>query len=148
MVLSTFGVMFTPNQEQAARELVRVARPGGRIGDMLRVVGRHIPSPLGLRSPTRWGTEDGIAELLGDRVTALQMTRRTFIWRFASASQYLDLFRSYYGPIAQAFEALGETGGRALARDLLDAFRRHAEPVDGTLLVPAEYLEVIAETTT
>jgi ubiquinone/menaquinone biosynthesis C-methylase UbiE len=159
VVLSTFGVMFTPDQAQAARELVRVTRPGGRIGlanwtpegwigDMLRVVGRHIPSPLGLRPATRWGTEDGIAELLGDRVASLQTTRRAFVWRFASASQYLDLFRSYYGPIAKAFGALEETGGRALASDLLDALGRHAQPVDGTLLVPAEYLEVVAETTT
>lgn len=154
-VLSTFGVMFAPDQAQAALELLRVCRPGGRIGlanwtpdgwvgEMLRVVGRHVPPPAGLRPATRWGTEEGLRDLLADGVTSLQATRQTFVWRFASPEQYLDLFRSYYGPVVKAFEALDEPGQRALASDLRQALERYARPADGTLLVPAEYLEVVA----
>lgn len=155
VVLSTFGVMFAPNQEQAARELLRVCRPGGRIGlanwtpegwigQMLRVVGRHVPPPAGLRPPTRWGTEEGLRELVGDGVASLRATRQSFVWRFASAQQYLDLFRTYYGPTFKAFEALDETGRQALARDLVEAVERFNRSDDGTLVVPAEYLEVMA----
>ena len=106
VVLSTFGVMFAPNQEQAARELLRVCRPGGRIGlaswtpegwigEMFRITGRHVPPPAGLRPPTRWGTEDGLRELFGDGIAPLRATRQSFLWRFTSAQQYLDLFRTY-----------------------------------------------------
>jgi ubiquinone/menaquinone biosynthesis C-methylase UbiE len=155
VVLSTFGVMFAPNQEQAARELLRVCRPGGRIGlanwtpegwigEMFRVVGRHVPPPAGLRPPTRWGTEEGLRELFGDGVASPRATRQSFVWRFASAQQYLDLFRTYYGPTFKAFEALDETGRQALARDLVEAVERFNRSDDGTLLVPSEYLEIVA----
>jgi ubiquinone/menaquinone biosynthesis C-methylase UbiE len=155
VVLSTFGVMFAPDQERAARELLRVTRPGGRIGlanwtpegwigEMLRVVGRHVPPPAGLRPTTRWGSEAGLRELLGDGTASLQMTRQTFVWRFASAEQYLHLFQNYYGPSVKAFEALDESGRLALATDLVDALGRFARAADGTLLVPAEYLQAVA----
>ncbi|MBV9174806.1 MAG: class I SAM-dependent methyltransferase [Chloroflexi bacterium] len=156
VVLSTFGVMFAPDQERAARELLRTCRPGGRIGlanwtpegwigEMLRVVSRYVPPPAGLRPATRWGSEGGIRDLLGSGTTALTATRRIFVWRFASAQQYLDLFRTYYGPTLKAFEALDQPGRRALASDLLDTVVRYAQDSDGTLCVPAEYLEVVAE---
>lgn len=155
VVLSTFGSMFAPNQEQAARELLRACRPGGRIGlanwtpegwigEMFRVTSRLVPPPAGLRPPTRWGTEDGMCELFGDAVTALRATRQSFVWRFASTQQYLDLFRTYYGPTHKAFAALDETSQQTLARDLIAAVERFNRSDDGTLLVPAEYLEVIA----
>ena len=155
VVLSTFGVMFSPNQQQAARELLRVCRPGGRIGlanwtpegwigEMLRIVGRHVPPPAGLRPATRWGSEDGVRELLGDGLSSLQATRQLFLWRFASAEQYLHLFRSFYGPTVKAFEALDAGGQQALANDLCEAFGRYAHPTHGTFQVPAEYLEVVA----
>jgi len=157
VVLSTLGVMFSPNQAQAARELLRVCRPGGTIGlanwtpegwigDMLRTVGRHVAPPAGLQPVTRWGTESGIRELLGDGATSIQTNRVNFVWRFASAQQYLDLFRLYYGPTVKAFEALDESGRQALADDLLATLARYAESSDGTLKVPAEYLEVVATT--
>jgi ubiquinone/menaquinone biosynthesis C-methylase UbiE len=155
VVLSTVGVMFAPNQEQAASELLRVCRPGGRIGlaswtpegwigEMLRVVGRHVPPPTGVRPPSRWGTESVVRELLGDGVSELRATRKNFVWRFESPEQYLHLFRTYYGPSYKAFETLDEPGREALAKDLLEALDRYAEYSDGPLLVPAEYLEVIA----
>jgi len=155
VVLSSFGSMFAPNQEQAARELLRACRPGGRIGlaswtpegwigEVFRITGRHVPPPAGLRPPTRWGTEDGMRELVGDGVTSLRATRQSFAWRFASAQQYLDLFRSYYGPTLKAFAALDETGQQALARDLIEGVMRFNRAEDGTLMVPGEYLEIVA----
>jgi SAM-dependent methyltransferase len=155
VVLSTFGAMFAPNQEQTAHELLRACRSGGRIGlanwtpegwigEMFRIVSRHVPPPAGLRPPTRWGTEEGLQELLGDGITALRAERLTFVWRFASAQGYLDLFRTYYGPVHKAFGALDATGQEALARDLVDGVERYNRSTDGTLVVPAEYLEAVA----
>jgi len=155
VVLSTFGSMFAPNQEQAAQELLRACRSGGRIGlanwtpdgwigEMLRIVGRHVPPPAGLRPPTRWGTEEGLSELFGDGIVALRAERQSFVWRFVSAQQYLDLFRSFYGPVHKAFAALDGTGQAALARDLVDAVQRFNRSNDDTLVVPADYLEAVA----
>jgi SAM-dependent methyltransferase len=155
VVLSTFGTMFAPNQEQAAGELLRACRSGGRIGlanwtpdgwigEMFRIVSRHVPPPAGLRPPTRWGTEEGLQELLGDGITTLRAERQAFVWRFASAQGYLDLFRTYYGPVHKAFGALDATGQEALARDLIDGVERYNRSTDGTLVVPADYLEGVA----
>lgn len=157
VVLSTFGTMFAPNQEQTARELLRVTRSGGHIGmanwtptgwigEMLRIVGSYVAPPAGLRSPTRWGTEDGLRELFGDGVVMLRAERQRFVWRFGSAQHYLSLFRSFYGPVLKAFGALDEAGQEALARDLTDAAQRYDRSPDGTLVIPAEYLEVVATT--
>jgi SAM-dependent methyltransferase len=154
-VLSTFGVMFAPNQEQAARELLRAVRPGGRIGlanwtpdgwigEVFRVTGRHIPPPAGLPPPTRWGTEAGLAELFGDGVATLRTSRQSFVWRFDSPQHYLEVFRSYYGPTLRAFAALDEAGQQALASDLIDLVEHFNRSDDGTLLVQSDYLEVVA----
>jgi len=157
VVLSTVGVMFAPNQQKAAQELLRVTRPGGRIGlanwtpegwggEMLRVVGRHVAPSAGIASPLRWGTEQGVRELLGPGVQSLRMTRQNFVWRFTSAQHFLALFRTYYGPVVKAFDALDESGRQALADGLLESVSRFARTAaDGTLLVPAEYLEVVAD---
>ena len=155
VVLSAVGSMFAPNQEQAANELLRVCRPGGRIGlvnwtpegwigQMLRTVGRHVPPPAGLQSPSRWGTKDGLHELFDHGVEALRIERQAFVWRFASAQQYLGLFRAYYGPVHKAFAALDGTGQAALARDLIATVEQFNRSYDDTLVVPAEYLEVVA----
>jgi SAM-dependent methyltransferase len=155
VVLSTFGAMFAPDQAQAARELLRVCRSGGRIGlanwtpegwvgEMLRIVSGYVPPPAGLHPASRWGTEDGLRELLGSGTVVLQASRQAFVWRFASAQQYLDLFRTYYGPVLKAFAALDGAGQAALARDLVAAVERFNVSNDGTLLVPADYLEVVA----
>jgi ubiquinone/menaquinone biosynthesis C-methylase UbiE len=154
-VLSTFGSMFAPDQEQAARELLRVCRTGGRIGmanwtpegfigEMFRATGRHVPPPAGLKPPVLWGGEARLRELFGDGIASLSLTRRMYTFRYTSAEHWLDFFRMYYGPTLKAFEALDAAGRQHLAADLLDLARRHNRATDGTLAVPAEYAEVVA----
>jgi SAM-dependent methyltransferase len=152
-VLSVFGAMFAPDQPQAAAELVRVCRPGGLIalaswtpegflGEWFRTTAAHVPPPAGVASPLRWGTEDGIAELLGDGVGYVRMERRTFTWRFSDAAAYVDTFRRWYGPTVKAFAAADDPA--ALERDLLALVEREARTREGAIAVPAEYLEVVA----
>ncbi len=152
-VLSTFGSMFAPDQAQAARELLRVTRPGGRIGmanwtpegfigEMFRTTGRHVPPPAGLTPPVLWGTEARLQELFGDGIGSLTVTRRMFVFRYRSAEHWLEEFRMYSGPTLKAFESLDSAGQERLAADLLDLARRHNR-ADGALAVPAEYAEVV-----
>jgi SAM-dependent methyltransferase len=152
VVLSTFGVMFTPNPDQAASELVRVCRSGGRIGltnwtptgfvgRMFKIVGRHVPPPAGVRSPLEWGTEDRVSELFdGHRVVA---TAREFLFRYRSPQHWVDTFRTYYGPTLKAFAALDDACQTALERDLLELARSSNTATNGTLRVPSEYLEIV-----
>lgn len=155
VVLSTFGVMFSPNQELAARELLRACRPGGKIGlanhtpdswigEVFRTTGRHLPPPAGVKPPVLWGTEERLRELFGDEIGALTVNRRSFIWRFRSADHYLDFFRTYYGPTLKGFEALESEAQDALANDLKEAVLRFNRSDDETLVVPSDYLEVVA----
>ncbi len=155
VVLSTFGVMFAPNQEQAASELLRVCRPGGTIGlanwtpegwigEVFRANGRHVPPPAGVASPMLWGREDRLRELFGDGISELKTTRRDFVFRYRSAEHWLTFWREYYGPTATAFAALDAEGQAALANDLIEVVERHNRATDGTMAVPAEYLEVVA----
>ena len=154
VVLSTFGVMFTPNQERAAAELARVCRPGGKIGlanwtpsgfigELFKVIGRHLPPPSGVKSPSLWGTEERLRELFGERITSIEAHRREFIFRYRSPQHWLDTFRSYYGPIHKAFAAVGPEKEAALAGDLLGLAQRFNRATDGTMVVPSEYLEAV-----
>jgi ubiquinone/menaquinone biosynthesis C-methylase UbiE len=154
-VLSVFGAMFAPDQPRAAGELARVCRPGGLIGlaawtpdgflgDWFRATAAHAAPPPGLASPLRWGTEDGIAELLGDAVSSIRTRRRVFTWRFPDAAAFVDMFRTVYGPTVKAFATVGSDGAAALERDLLAVVERAAHPRGHAIAVPAEYLEVVA----
>lgn len=153
-VLSTFGVMFTPNQEKAASELMRVCKPGGKIGlanwtpgsligELFKLIGRYIPPPAGLRSPALWGTEERLREIFGDRLGALQATRKHFVFRYRSAQHWLDTFRTYYGPMLKTFGVLPADKQDELARDLIDLAERFNRGGAGTLVAPSEYLEVV-----
>jgi SAM-dependent methyltransferase len=153
VVLSTFGVMFTPNQEQAAAEMLRVCRSGGRIamanwtpdgfiGQLFKTIGKHLPPPAGVKSPALWGTEARLQELFGDGASQIQCPKRHFNFRYRSAQHWLDVFRTWYGPVHKAFAALGDNGA-ALEKDimaLLASFNRKGE---STLVIPSEYLEVV-----
>ncbi len=154
-VLSVFGAMFAPDQPQAAAELARVCRPGGLIGlaswtpegllgDVFRAQAAIVPPPAGVASPLRWGTEDGIAELLGDEMESIDTRRRTFTWRFADAAAFVSTLRDWYGPTLKAFEAAGPEREAELEQALISVIERGARTRDGAIAVPAEYLEVVA----
>jgi SAM-dependent methyltransferase len=155
VVLSTVGVMFAPNQEKTAAELLRVTRPGGKIGlvnwtpegfigQLFRATGQHVPPPAGLKSPLLWGTEARLRELFGDQVRSLETTRRHFVFRYPSAQHFVAFFRTFYGPTLKAFEALDATGQEALAATLEALANRLNSTDDGTLAIESEYLEAVA----
>ena len=153
VVLSHFGVMFTPDQEQAARELLRVCRPGGRIGlanwtptgfigQLFQLIGRWVPPAPGLRPPSAWGTEARLAELFGAGAARLRVTRREFVFRYASPAHWLEVFRTYYGPVHKAFAALDRERQQGLERDLTELLRAADVSGGSSLVLPSEYIEV------
>jgi ubiquinone/menaquinone biosynthesis C-methylase UbiE len=154
VVLSTFGVMFAPNQERAASELLRVAKPGGRIslanwtpegfiGDLFQVMKGFAPPPPGLRSPMEWGRETRLVELFGPQATDIRTQRKTYTFRYRSAEHWIEVFRTYYGPTHKAFAALDAEGQQALHAALLELLGRWRRGNGAGLLVPGEYLEVV-----
>ncbi|MGE4449832.1 class I SAM-dependent methyltransferase [Castellaniella sp.] len=155
VALSTFGVMFAPDQERAAAELARVVVPGGRIGlanwtpegfigKLLALVGRYAPPAPGLRPPTRWGSEDALRQLFPGH--ALEIRPRSFMFRYRSPEHWLEVFEACYGPTHKVFAALALDRRDALAREVLDLLRRHDRGGDGPLVVPGEYLEAVITT--
>lgn len=152
-VLSTFGVMFTPDQEKAASELLRVCKPGGKIGlanwtpasfigRLFRIIGAHIPPAPGVKSPALWGTEQRLRELFGAGAVEIVATPRHFAFRYLSAEHWLEVFRTFYGPLNRAFAALGERGA-LLERDVLALLAEFDRGGGAGLVVPSEYLEVV-----
>jgi ubiquinone/menaquinone biosynthesis C-methylase UbiE len=153
VVLSTFGAMFTPNHACAARELLRVCRPGGRIGlacwtpagfigRLLRTVGAHVPPIPGVASPALWGKPDHLDALFAS-ASARAYTPRTFAFRYESAEHFVNVFRAYYGPVHKAFAALDARGQEALEADLIALLRQSDEGGGAGLVVQGEYLEVV-----
>jgi len=157
VALSTFGTMFAPNQERTAQELVRVVRPGGRIGlaswtsegflgDLFRVMGRFVPPPAGLSSPMAWGSPARLAEMFGAAAMDIRAERRTFNFRYASADHWIDFFREFYGPTHKAFAAL-DAGAQVELRKALHLLLTEWDVnPDGPLVVPGEYLEAVITT--
>ena len=157
VVLSTFGVMFTPNQERAASEMARVCKSGGKIGlanwtpssfigELFKLMGRYIPPPAGVKSPSLWGTEERLRELFGDRIATLETVRKNFVFRYRTPQHWLDTFRSYYGPVQKAFNAVGATREEALAADLIRLVQQFNRADDGAMVLPSEYLEIVIRT--
>ncbi|NBA96700.1 class I SAM-dependent methyltransferase [Pseudomonas sp. R5(2019)] len=153
-VLSTFGVMFAPDQAKAASELLRVCRPGGRIGlanwtpegfigQMFKTLGTHMPPPPGLKPPSRWGDEAQLEQWFNKDVAQLEVTRRHFNFRYRSAAHFVDVFRQWYGPVHKAFATLSAEAGAALEKDLIALLEAHNRAGAASLVVPSEYLEVI-----
>ena len=149
-MLSTFGVMFTPNPERAAAELVRVCRPGGRIGlanwtpegfigQMFKIVGQHVPPPAGVPSPLAWGTDDRIAELFGAD-TSVDLQRASYCFRYRSAEHWFETFKTFYGPLVKAWAGLDDAGRQSLHDQLValaeGANRNSAGAAHGRLRVP------------
>ena len=153
-VLSTFGVMFTPDQATAASELARVCRPGGRIGlanwtpegfigQMFKVLGRHIPPPAGVQPPSLWGVESHLRTLFGERAASIKITPRLFNFRYRSAAHFIEVFRVWYGPVLKAFAALPVEKALVLEQDLIELLNRLNIAGAESLVVPGEYLEVV-----
>jgi ubiquinone/menaquinone biosynthesis C-methylase UbiE len=153
-VVSTFGVMFTPNQDRAAAELIRVCASGGKIGlaswtpdgfvgQLFRTIGRYVPPAAGLRSPALWGTRERIAELFGAHASSIEAKVRYFAFRYRSPEHWLDVFRTYYGPVLKAFAALDAAAQGALTGDLMALIDKLNRSGDSTMVVPGEYLEVV-----
>jgi ubiquinone/menaquinone biosynthesis C-methylase UbiE len=156
VVLSTFGVMFTPAQERAAAEMARVCRAGGRIGmanwtptsmigEVFKTLGRYLPPAPGVRSPSSWGSESHVRALFGDTAASVAVATKHFIFRYRSPEHWLQVFRTYYGPMLKAFAALPADQQQSLASDLITLARRHNRSNDETLVAPSEYLEVVIQ---
>jgi ubiquinone/menaquinone biosynthesis C-methylase UbiE len=152
IALSTFGVMFTPNQEKAASELVRVVRKGGRIGvanwtpegfigQLFKTLGKHMPPPAGVRSPALWGSVTRIGELFAGH--QIHTSKHYFTFRYRSPEHWLDIFKTYYGPTNRAFAALDIAKQAALTADIFELLERMNRGGKETLLVPSEYLETV-----
>jgi ubiquinone/menaquinone biosynthesis C-methylase UbiE len=156
IVMSTFGVMFTPNQEQAARELMRVCKPGGKIGlanwtpdsfigQVFKTIGKYIAPPVGVRSPALWGTQARLDELFAANDARIRATSREFVFRYRSPAHFIEVFRTYYGPMNKAFGALEGDRQAAFLDDLLTLMASRNRSGDHTLVLPSEYLEVVVE---
>ena len=153
VVLSTFGVMFTPNQEQAASELLRVCRPGGKIGlanwtpggfigTLFRTIGKYVPPAPGIKSPALWGTKAHLDALFGAKAT-VATEQKNFVFRYRSPKHWVETFRGYYGPVHKAFAAIDPNARKALEADLYALLDELNVAKDGTLVVPSAYLEVV-----
>lgn len=153
-VVSTFGGMFSPDQDRTAVQMLRVTKPGGRIGlanwtpegfigQLFRTIGKYLPPPTGVKSPAVWGTRSFLESTFGPSASGIVTTPRHFVFRYRSAEHFLDIFRNYYGPVLKAFEALDGSGRKALANDIVELIGRLNVSNDDTMVVPSEYLEVV-----
>ena len=154
VVMSTFGVMFTPDQDKAAAEMARTCKPGGRIGlanwtpdsfvgELFKVMRNYLPSPVGVKSPALWGTEERLRELFNERLDSIAIERKHFMFRYQNAKHWLEVFRTFYGPMNKSFGALDNEKQQALSADLIAMAEKYNRASDGTLVAPSEYLEVI-----
>lgn len=154
VVVSTFGVMFTPNQERAAAELIRVCKRGGKIGlanwtpegfigQMFKTIGKHLPPPAGVKSPALWGTRPRLNEMFAADASSIRAASRNFNFRYRSPEQWLEVFKTYYGPMLKTFAALPAEAKASLTADLLALVGQFNRSSDTTMVVPSEYLEII-----
>ncbi len=154
VALSSFGAMFTPDHRRTASELLRVVRPGGRIGlaawtpegfigELFRLVGAHVPPPAGVPSPLRWGDESHVVALFGPQTEAIRCERRLYNFRYRSPAHWIEIFRRFYGPTHKAFAALDADGQSRLHADLMRLLESRNVGGPDSLVVPGEYLEAV-----
>jgi SAM-dependent methyltransferase len=153
VVLSTFGVMFTPDQAKAATELMRVCRPGGKIGmanwtpesfigQLFKTIGKYVASAPGMKSPALWGNKAHLEVLFGAKAS-VSVESRHFVFRYKSPGHWIEIFRGYYGPVVKAFAAIDPPAREALEADLYALLDKFNVAEDSTLVIPSEYLEVV-----
>jgi len=156
VVLSTFGVMFTPDQEKAASELARVCRPGGKIGlanwtpesfigQVFKTIGKYLPPAPGVQSPALWGTQARLETLFGKSASDVRIISRQFNFRYRSAAHWIDVFRTYYGPMNKTYGALDADKQAAFTRDIAALIDSRNRSGDATLVLPSDYVEVVVE---
>jgi SAM-dependent methyltransferase len=154
IVVSTFGVMFTADQDRAAAELVRVCRPGGKIGlanwtpggfigQLFKTIGKHVAPPPGAKPPALWGTREKIDELFASHAASIETNQRNFVFRYRSPEHWLHVFKTYYGPMLKAFAALESPAQAALHDDLIALVGQFNRSGDDSMVVPSEYLEIV-----
>jgi ubiquinone/menaquinone biosynthesis C-methylase UbiE len=154
VVVSTFGVMFTPDQDKAAGELARVCKPHGKIGlanwtpqgfigQLFKTLGKHLPPPAGVKSPALWGTKARLEEMFGATASEISAEPRMFVFRYRTPEHFLDVFKTFYGPMLKAFAALDANGQEALRRDLLALIGEFNRAKDGSCIIHSEYLETV-----
>ena len=154
VVVSTFGVMFMPNQDRAAAELLRVCKPGGKIGlanwspdgfigQLFKTIGKYVPPPAGAKSPALWGTRARIAELFEADSSSIVTAQRSFVFRYRSPAHFLMTFKTYYGPLLKAFASLPPAEQSALEDDVLALIGRFNRAEGGGMVVPSEYLQIV-----
>jgi ubiquinone/menaquinone biosynthesis C-methylase UbiE len=154
VVVSNFGVMFTPDQDRAAAEMVRVCKSGGKIGlanwtpegfigQVFKTIGTHVPPPTGARSPALWGTRGRMIELFEPCAASIKSVPKHFVFRYRSPRHWVDTFRTYYGPLLKTFAVLAPPAQAALERDLMSLIGQFNCSEDGSMVVPSEYLEVV-----
>jgi ubiquinone/menaquinone biosynthesis C-methylase UbiE len=154
VVVSTFGVMFTPNQDAAASELIRVCKPGGKIGmanwtpdgfigQLFKTIGKHMPPPAGVKSPALWGTRARLAEMFDANASSITTAQRHFAFRYRSPEHFVEVFKTYYGPMLKTFAALEGAKQAAFQSDLLSLIAQFNRSGDDTAVIPSEYLEIV-----
>lgn len=153
-VVSTFGVMFTPDQDKASAELIRVCRPGGKIGlanwtpegfigQIFKTIGKHLPPPAGVKSPALWGTRARIDQMFEAQASSIKSETRHFVFRYQSPEHWLQIFKSYYGPMLKAFATVEPAAQTALTSDIMAQISRFNRSGDAGMVVPSEYLEIV-----
>jgi len=149
-------VMFTPNQERATSELARVCKPGGRIGlanwtpdsfigQVFKTIGKYVPPGPGVKSPALWGTKARLEELFANTASDIRSGSREFVFRYRSPAHWIEVFRTYYGPLNKTFGALDLEKQTAFTQDLLSLMNSRNRSGDSTLVLPSGYLEVVIE---
>ena len=157
VVMSTFGVMFARDHDRAASELVRVCRPGGKIGlaawtpgsffhELTAIARKYVPGAAAAPMPTAWGTRPGLEELFGTRSAEIDLAERALVFRYRSPLHWVEVFRTYYGPLSETFAALDAGGQTALTRELIDLLELRNRSRDRTLVLPCEYVEAVIVT--
>jgi ubiquinone/menaquinone biosynthesis C-methylase UbiE len=153
-VVSTFGAMFAPDQKSVVSELIRVCKPGGKIGlvnwtpesfigQLFKVIGQYISPPAGLSSPMLWGTKEFIEQNFSNAAQEINIVERDFIFNYESAEHWIDVFRTYYGPTHKVFEALNNEKQEQLRADIITLIEKNNLANDGKMYVPSSYLEIV-----
>jgi SAM-dependent methyltransferase len=155
-VFSAIGVMFAPDQQAVADELVRVCAPGGTIGmvnwvpngfigELFKTIGKHVPPPPEVKPPSLWGNEEHVRGLFGERVSSLSFKPGILTQRYLTPEHFADFFLTHYGPTLKAFESLGvEEKQQAFKADLVALAERFNRAEGGSAALEAEYAIVLA----